>query len=84
MKTMRLYWLLLLLPVVSLAQVVRPVETDNKGRVRSLYDEYTALNNFNGGGVANNPTVPTTFTLSQSCLIITIQTYHWNNGRGAA
>ncbi len=51
--------------------------------MRSLYDEYPALNNFNGGGVANNPTVPTTFTLSQNSIVTTIQTYHWNNGRGA-
>ena len=84
MKTMRLLGLLLLLLLISLAQVVRPpVETDDKGTVKSLYDEYAALNNFNVFGVVNNPTVPTTFTLSQSCLITTIQTYHCINGRGA-
>lgn len=77
MKTRKLFWLLLLLPCMVLAQ-------DEKGPVRSLYDVYTALNNFNGGGVANNPTVPTTFTLTQSSIITTIQTYHWNYGRGAA
>ena len=86
MKTMRLFGLLLLLLLISLAQVVRPpVETDDKGCVTLKYfEEFKALDNFNGGGVTNNPTVSTTFTLAQNSTITAIQTYHWNNGRGAA
>lgn len=59
-------------------------QNDEKGPVNSYFTPFTALDNFNGGGVVNNPSAATTFTVAYSCLITTIQTYHWNNGRGAA
>jgi hypothetical protein len=78
MKKYILFCLGLLFSLSTLAQ------SDEKGPVASYFTPFTALDNFNGGGVANNPAVATTFTVSVSCLITTIQTYHWNNGRGAA
>jgi hypothetical protein len=77
MKKFILSSLGLLLSICSLAQ------GDEKGPVNSYYTPFTALDNFNGGGVVNNPSAATTFTVAYSCLITTIQTYHWNNGRGA-
>jgi tetratricopeptide (TPR) repeat protein len=35
-------------------------------------------------GVANKPTVPTTFTVSSSYMVTFIETYHWNNAAGTA
>ncbi len=39
--------------------------------------------NGNAGGVYNNPTSPTTFTLTKTYNVMSISTYHWNSGRGA-
>jgi len=36
------------------------------------------------GGADSGPTVPTTFTISESWLVTGITTYHWNNGQGVA
>ncbi|MCX8031665.1 MAG: hypothetical protein N3A59_08840, partial [Thermodesulfovibrionales bacterium] len=41
------------------------------------------FNNGNIGGVYNNPTRPTTFTLNQPHVITLIQNYHWNNAKGS-
>jgi hypothetical protein len=41
------------------------------------------FNNGNIGGVYNNPTRATTFTLREPHVIALIQNYHWNDGRGA-
>lgn len=41
------------------------------------------FDNFNTGGVMNGPTVATTFTTNSSWLVQSIQTYHWNSGKGA-
>ncbi len=41
------------------------------------------FNNWNTGGVANNPTNPTVFTLTAAAHITELATYHWNNGQGA-
>ena len=41
------------------------------------------FNNGNIGGVNNNPSRPTTFTLQAPHMITLIQNYHWNDGRGA-
>jgi hypothetical protein len=46
--------------------------------------ETTIFNNENGGAVMNNPTNPTTFTLSEPMGITYVRTYHWNSGRGQA
>ena len=44
----------------------------------------TALfRNENGGGVRPHPTVPTVFTLARSAVIASIETYHYNGGKGA-
>jgi tetratricopeptide (TPR) repeat protein len=42
------------------------------------------FNNGNTGGVYNNPSRATTFTLRAPHVITLIVNYHWNNGRGAA
>lgn len=39
--------------------------------------------NENGGGVRPNPTVPTVVTLARPAVIATIETYHYNGGKGA-
>jgi hypothetical protein len=39
--------------------------------------------NGNTGGVYNNPSRATTFTLREPHVITLITNYHWNNGRGA-
>ncbi len=39
--------------------------------------------NGNVGGVYNNPTSPTTFTLTSTYNVMSISTYHYNSGRGA-
>jgi len=100
MKTCKLFLLLWLLPLVSIAQTdtsrrliigaPRPenpsVVGDDKGPVRPLSSYTTApvvaLDNFNNYGVVNNPLASTTFTLTTSCLLVSIQTYHWNYGKG--
>ena len=41
------------------------------------------FNNGNTGGVYNNPSRATTFTLRAPHVITLITNYHWNNGRGA-
>ncbi len=41
------------------------------------------FNNGNTGGVFNNPSRATTFTLRAPHVITLITNYHWNNGRGA-
>jgi hypothetical protein len=41
------------------------------------------FNNGNTGGVYNNPSRATTFTLRTPHVITLITNYHWNNGRGA-
>ncbi len=41
------------------------------------------FNNGNTGGVYNNPSRATTFTLREPHVITFIMDYHWNNGRGA-
>lgn len=78
MKKISLLLLSVIIPCWLIAQ------DDEKGPVASYYNPFTALDNFNGGGVNNNPSSPTSFTVNFSCLITTIQTYHWNYGRGAA
>lgn len=40
------------------------------------------FSNYNSAGVANNPTTPTKFTLTNSRKIYLIQDYHWNSARG--
>jgi tetratricopeptide (TPR) repeat protein len=37
----------------------------------------------NVDAVSNNPTRPSTFTLSEPRVLTLLQTYHWNHGRGA-
>ncbi len=44
--------------------------------------ELTLLDNGNAGGVINNPTGPTTFTLAAARGITYLSTYHWNDGKG--
>lgn len=39
--------------------------------------------NGNDGGVINNPTSPTNFTITDTCKITLIMDYHFNNGAGA-
>ncbi len=46
--------------------------------------EEVVFDNTNVGGVQNDPSNPTMFTLDRARNISFIQTYHWNNGRGAA
>jgi hypothetical protein len=41
------------------------------------------LNNMNTGGVGNNPSAPTMFTVNAPVVVNYIQTYHWNYGQGA-
>ncbi|MCB1024429.1 MAG: hypothetical protein KDB79_08565, partial [Acidobacteria bacterium] len=40
--------------------------------------------NNNISGVRNKPTSPTTFRARTSYMVTSIQTYHWNNGRGTS
>lgn len=42
------------------------------------------FNNTNVGGVANKPTIQTTFLTPGNTHITQLVTYHWNNGHGAA
>jgi hypothetical protein len=37
----------------------------------------------NIGGVTNGPKVPTTFSFTEPVRLVWLQTYHWNNARGA-
>jgi len=46
--------------------------------------EIKIFNNGNIGGVDNNPTSPTTFTLTKTYKITLIEDYHWNYGQGAS
>lgn len=59
---------------------------DDKGPVapRRTTKPTTLFNNFNSAGVVDQARSPTTFTLSAAKVITTIQTYHWNSGRGKA
>jgi hypothetical protein len=41
------------------------------------------FNNTNTGGVGNNPSAPTMFTVNAPVVVNYIQTYHWNFGQGA-
>jgi hypothetical protein len=41
------------------------------------------FNNMNTGGVGNNPSAPTTFTVNAPVVVNYLQTYHWNFGNGA-
>jgi YARHG domain-containing protein len=43
----------------------------------------TIFDNGNIEAVQNQPTQPTVFVLSDPTRLVTIRTYHWNNGRGA-
>jgi hypothetical protein len=62
------------------AAPVGPVDSDEKGPV--TLPSTTFFNNFNSGGVVNQPRTATTFTLAASAVVTTVQTYHWNNGHG--
>jgi hypothetical protein len=46
-------------------------------------DAKVFFSTFNGGGVANRPTVPAVVTFSQPMRVKSIMTYHWNGGRGS-
>lgn len=99
MKTCKLLLLLCMIPFAAMTQIdtarriltdrryqQNPVVGDEKGPVKPLSSyttPQTAFDNFNVYAVTNNPTVATSFTLSSSRLLVSIQTYHWNNGRGA-
>ena len=63
------------------AATVSPADGDEKGRV-DLHPVTTLFNNFNSGGVVNQPRASTTFTIASAATITGIQTYHWNAGRG--
>jgi hypothetical protein len=45
--------------------------------------EIELFNNSNTGAVDNNPTSPTTFSLTDTYRITSISDYHWNYGKGA-
>jgi len=53
-------------------------DTDNGGTEELIYT------NTNTSGVSNNPTAATTFTLSRTCQITHIRTYHWNSAQGTS
>jgi|GEM_PF-5120893 len=40
--------------------------------------------NMNGDGVLNGPSKPAMFTVDRPTAVLSIQNYHWNNGRGSA
>jgi hypothetical protein len=88
--TLRGVWIVLAIGIggwlVASASVAQPqagpVEPDDKGPV--TLRSTTLFNNFNSGGVVNQARAATTFTLSASRTITSIQTYHWNAGRGKA
>lgn len=63
------------------AATVTPSDGDEKGRV-DLHPIVTLFNNFNPGGVVNQPRATTTFTVASATTITGVQTYHWNAGRG--
>lgn len=44
---------------------------------------FTIFDNGNIAAVRNRPTRPTEFELLEPTRIVTIKTYHWNNGRGS-
>jgi hypothetical protein len=76
--------IILMLALLSISGLLK-AQDDEKGPVRPLssyFTPVTILDNFNSGGVATNPTVAMTFTIPVSYLITTVQTYHWNYGRG--
>jgi hypothetical protein len=62
------------------ASSVAQTDSDEKGPV--VLKAVTLFNNFNSGGVVNQPRTATTFTLATGKVVTAIQTYHWNNGRG--
>lgn len=42
------------------------------------------FNNWNTGGVGNNPSCSPSFTISEPYMITYVDTYHWNSGSGTA
>jgi hypothetical protein len=57
-------------------------DSDDKGPVEIR--PVTLFTNFNSGAVNNQARSATTFSLKAPRVITTVQTYHWNNGRGKA
>lgn len=81
MKTIKFSLLFCLVPFFLQAQ-----DPDAKPWIKPLssyMNPTVAFDNFNNYGVFNNPSAPTSFTLGASYLLVSIQTYHWNNARGA-
>ncbi len=58
--------------------------------LRSIYAQGSAqpldtiFDNGNIDAVQNQPTQPTSFVVSEPTRLVSIKTYHWNGGRGAA
>lgn len=60
-------------PVVDVVPATTPVESQ----------EVEIFNNFNPGGVSNNPSVATVFSIPNAVKINSVATYHWNYGSGS-
>ena len=67
-------WMVLALAVLTVSVAARPAGAQGTD----------LFNNTNTGGVANHPTNATVFTLNTPAHITELETYHWNNGRGAS
>jgi|GEM_PF-1551357 len=50
----------------------------------ALTDYPVQVSNFNTGGVRNGPTKENSITVGKACIVRSVTTYHWNNGRGAS
>lgn len=67
--------------------IVTPIPTDKTATIPSptitkAPQTELVFSNYNGAGVANLPTSPTTFTITTKRSMATIQDYHWNSARG--
>lgn len=69
-------------PVVTPKPTPTPISTPRPTPVAVTGTESEIFNNGNIGGVYNQPTAATQFTINRPYLITSIMTYHWNNARG--
>lgn len=65
-----------IMPPAPTASPIIMIPNSNDNKVVEVF------NNGNIAGVYNQPTSPTTFTLTESFVITKVMTYHWNNATG--
>jgi len=69
--------------IITTVLLVLVLTTGGTVVTSAMADEMPIFDNNNTSSVQNGPEVQTQFTISESCKITMIKTYHWNNGNGA-